>query len=180
MRENMTSRPVKSALAGAIGRRILALRLERRWSQRALCARLGIDTPKLGRYESGEHLPPHLTLVRLADAFGISLDVLMGRREPEPGDGLADRLRQLQELGRRERSVAADMIDMLLGMHGLLAQRPRGRRRLPGTRPGRHDVRLARLFHELAALEKDYRDVATSVLEGVLRLLRYVRDPETP
>lgn len=80
MRGNVTRRPVKSALACAIGRQILALREERRWSQRMLGAKLGIDTAKLGRYESGEHLPPHLTLIRIADAFAISLDVLMARR----------------------------------------------------------------------------------------------------
>ena len=80
MRENLTSRPVRSALARAIGSRIQALREERRWSQRMLCVRLGIDTSRLGRYENGEQLPPHLTLVRIADVFGVSLDVLMGRR----------------------------------------------------------------------------------------------------
>ena len=80
MRENMTSRPVKSALARAIGSRILALREERRWSQRTLGAQLGIETDRLSRYENGEQLPPHLTLVRIADVFGVSLDVLMGRR----------------------------------------------------------------------------------------------------
>jgi transcriptional regulator with XRE-family HTH domain len=80
MRENMTSRPVKRALARAIGSRILALREERRWSQRTLGARLGIETARLSRYENGEQLPPHLTLVQIADVFGVSLDVLMGRR----------------------------------------------------------------------------------------------------
>ena len=81
MRENVTSRPVRSALARAIGSRIQTLRQERRWSERTLGARLGIDTSKLSRYESGEQLPPHLTLVRIADAFDVSLDVLMARRE---------------------------------------------------------------------------------------------------
>ena len=123
MRENLTSRRVKSALAGAIGSRILALREERRWSLRALGARLGIETSKLGRYESGEQLPPHLTLVRIADAFGVSLDVLMGLVE--------------------------------------------------------RDTRIDRLLRELTALEKEDRDAAASVLEGALRRLRYVRDPET-
>lgn len=138
----MTSRRVKSALAGALGSRIVALRQERRWSQRALGARLGIDTSKLSRYENGEHLPPHLTLLQIADAFGISLDVLMGRERVEapPGEG--------RPTFARER----------------LAPR---------------DARLARLFGEIATLEQEYRDVAASVLEGVLRLLRYVRDPET-
>jgi transcriptional regulator with XRE-family HTH domain len=79
MRENMTSRPFKSALARAIGSRILALREERRWSQRMLGARLGIETARLSRYENGEQIPPHLTLVRIADVFGVSLDILMGR-----------------------------------------------------------------------------------------------------
>lgn len=84
----MTSRLVKSALAGALGSRIVALRQERRWSQRALGARLGIDTSKLNRYENGEHLPPHLTLLQIADAFGISLDVADGARA---GGGAAGR-----------------------------------------------------------------------------------------
>lgn len=90
MREKRTSRPVKSALARAVGSRIRALREERRWSQRMLGATLGIETSKLSRYESGEHLPPHLTLIRIADAFAISLDVLMARRAvdtPRPDGG---------------------------------------------------------------------------------------------
>ena len=180
----MTSRPVKSALAGAIGGRIQALRRDRQWSQRALGAKLGIETSKLSKYENGEHLPPHLTLVQIADAFGVSLDVLMGRRTADAalGDDLARRLRQLEGLGPKEQSAAASMIDMLLGLHAMLAQRarPPERESLPGDRPGPRDARLVRLFHELAALEKDYRDVAASVLEGVLRLLRYVRNPEKP
>jgi len=77
-------REKKSALACAIGSRMQALRQERRWSQRMLGAKLGIDTSKLSRYESGEHLPPHLTLIRIADAFAISLDVLMARRAAAP------------------------------------------------------------------------------------------------
>src|ERR1044071_1748894 len=100
MRENKTSRPVKSALAGSIGGRIQALRQEQQWSQRALGAKLGIETSKLSKYENGEHLPPHLTLVQIADAFCVSLDMLMGRKTAAAaalGDDLARRLRQLEE-----------------------------------------------------------------------------------
>ena len=174
---------MRSALAAAIGLRIQALRQENRWTQRVLSARLGIETSKLSKYENGEHLPPHLTLVHIADAFGISLDVLMGRKPAGTPleDGLEERLRQLRELGPKGQSAAADMIDMLLRMQAILAQRVRQEReRPPGDRPGPGDARLARLFHELSGLEKDYRDVAASVLEEVLRLLRYVRDPERP
>lgn len=83
MREKATNRPARSALAEAIGSRIRALRQERRWSQAALCAKLGIATSKLSKYENGEHLPPHLTLVQIADVFGVSLDFLMGRTVPD-------------------------------------------------------------------------------------------------
>jgi len=184
MREKLTSRAVKSALAGAIGGRIQSLRRERQWSQRALCAKLGIDTSKLSKYENGEHLPPHLTLVRIADAFGVSLDELMGRKAADAAleDGLSSRVRQLEGLGTKEQLAAAGMIDMLLRLHAMLGKRTRraGLEHAPGYRPGPLDTRLVQLFHELGALEKDYRDVAASVLEEVLRLLLYVRDPETP
>lgn len=174
---------VRSALAEVVGKRVQALRKERRWSQRVLAAKLGMDSSKLSKYETGEHLPPPLTLVQMADAFDISLDMLMGRGTadaPPLGDDLAKRLRLVEKLGPKEKEAAAGMIDMLLGMHGILAKRPRsaGKGRLPAGES--RDVRLARLFGEIADLEKGYRDVAASVLEGVLRLLRYVRDPETP
>ncbi len=180
----MTTRPMRSALAGAIGSQIQALRRDRKLSQRALGARLGIETSKLSKYENGEHLPPHLTLVQIADAFSVSLDVLMGRKTADAalGDGLARRLRQLEGLGPKEQLAAAGMIDMLLRLHAMLAKRirPAGMKRRPGYVPGPLDPRLVGLFQELAALEKDYRDVAASVLEGVLRLLLYVRDQEAP
>jgi transcriptional regulator with XRE-family HTH domain len=181
MREKRTIRPVRNDLARALGSRIQALRAERRWSQRALGAKLGIDSTKLSKYENGEHLPPHLTLVQMADVLGVSLDLLLGRKAADAPlrDDLAERLRRLERLGPKEQSAAAGMIDMLLGIHGIVAGRARcvARER---RRSGPRDARLDRLFRDLAALEKDYRDVAASVLEGVLHLLQYVRDPETP
>ena len=84
MREKTTRRAIRSVLAEAIGARIRTLREQRRWSQAALCITLGIHTSKLSKYENGEHLPPHLTLVQIADAFGVSVDFLLGRPNPEP------------------------------------------------------------------------------------------------
>lgn len=83
MTRNVTRRKVRSALAEALGRRIQRLRQERRWNPLVLSAKLGIDSTKLSKYENGQHLPPHLTLVQIADAFGVSLDLLMGRPSPE-------------------------------------------------------------------------------------------------
>jgi len=99
----------------------------------------------------------------MADALGVSLDLLLGRKAAEAPlrDDLAERGHDRHVAGHPRHRGGAGSV-----------------RGLP--RPGPRDARLDRLFRELAALEKDYRDVAASVLEGVLHLLRYVRDPETP
>ena len=84
MRKKTTQRPVRSKLAEAIGGRIRMLRLQKQWSQAAFCIMIGLHTTKLSKYENGEHLPPHLTLVLIADALGVSVDFLMGRLDREP------------------------------------------------------------------------------------------------
>lgn len=99
-----------------MGGRIRALRQQKRWSQAALCLTLGLHTSKLSKYENGEHLPPHLTLVQIADAFGVSVDFLMGRHDREPSP-----------LEIQYRDAAASMLTgaLLLLQHARPKEKPR-------------------------------------------------------
>jgi transcriptional regulator with XRE-family HTH domain len=69
-----------------IGSRIAALREERKWSQAELARRIGVGRTRLGKWETGEHVPHVTHLITLKGAFGVSLDELVegGRAEAPP------------------------------------------------------------------------------------------------
>lgn len=62
-----------------MGERIAALRNERGWSQRELGRRMGDMTGQtVHHWERGHHTPSLEKARQLAEAFGISLDELVG------------------------------------------------------------------------------------------------------
>lgn len=81
----MTEEP--ASLASIVRR----LRDARHWSAVALARRCGLSREVIGRIERGESQNPNMhTLLALADAFGVSVDALMGR-VPLPEDRDANR-----------------------------------------------------------------------------------------
>ncbi len=58
--------------------RILLLREERKLSQAAVAAEMGITSRTYQRYESGEREPVVSTLIRMAKFFRVSTDYLAG------------------------------------------------------------------------------------------------------
>lgn len=84
--------PADDALAGRIGRTVVALRKARRVTQAALAAASGMLASNLSRLESGKHVPTLDVLLRIAGALEISLDQILapppkraiGKRSPAP------------------------------------------------------------------------------------------------
>lgn len=62
----------------AFGHRLLSLRKERGWSQPQLGKQVGTSGAIIGRYERGEITPSIDVARKLADAFGVTLDFLVG------------------------------------------------------------------------------------------------------
>ncbi|MFN3713700.1 MAG: helix-turn-helix domain-containing protein [Alcanivoracaceae bacterium] len=60
------------------GNRLLAQRKERGWSQPELGKKVGTSGAIIGRYERGEITPSIDVAKRLADAFGVTLDFMVG------------------------------------------------------------------------------------------------------
>lgn len=58
--------------------RILLLREEKKLSQAAAAAEIGITSRTYQRYEAGEREPVVSTLIRMAEFFGVSTDYLVG------------------------------------------------------------------------------------------------------
>jgi transcriptional regulator with XRE-family HTH domain len=70
-------------LRSALGLRIRAGRDALGWTQERLAAAIGVGAEMLRRYERGAKFPSHLTLIRLAEVLGSSLDHLLGHRPDE-------------------------------------------------------------------------------------------------
>ena len=58
-----------------VGEMVKRLREERNWSQVQLGAMIGVDGGRISRIESGAYNIQLETLVRLANAFGVALDI---------------------------------------------------------------------------------------------------------
>ncbi|MEM1288287.1 MAG: helix-turn-helix domain-containing protein [Pseudomonadota bacterium] len=65
----------------AIARRILLERKTRKWSMSDLAGRSGVSKAAISKIERGEMSPTASVLVRLADAFGLTLAGLLIRAE---------------------------------------------------------------------------------------------------
>ena len=63
----------------AVAWRIRRLRRDRRWTQVDLAAECGVQRFTVTRWETSWMLPDALHLCRLADAFGVTTDHLLGR-----------------------------------------------------------------------------------------------------
>jgi len=72
-----------AALRQAMGKRIRTAREALGWSQERLAEAISVGPDMLGRYERGAKFPSHLSLVRLSDVLGVSVDALLGRRGSE-------------------------------------------------------------------------------------------------
>lgn len=54
----------------------------RGWTRQELADIAGIGVTTLGYYETGRGYPGIMNAIQLADAFGCTLDALVGRRRP--------------------------------------------------------------------------------------------------
>lgn len=62
------------------------LRLDRGYTQEELGKLLNVQKSAISKYERGTVVPTADILLRLADIFGVSVDVLLGRSQPAPPD----------------------------------------------------------------------------------------------
>ena len=64
-----------------IARRLKELRKKSRWSQQKLADKAGVSYNTITKIEQGAATMPTIqTMIKIADAFGISLDALVGRK----------------------------------------------------------------------------------------------------
>lgn len=119
--------PRPSTFPVSLGDRIRQLRLGRGWSQRHFAAYANLSFSQVSKYESGTHLPPLRTLIRIARTFGLPLDALLPDTEL-PADSLdarlLQRLRRLAHAGAQEKEATLGLLDLLFGVLSLSTECP--------------------------------------------------------
>jgi len=94
------------------GKIISDLRDSRNWSQAQLAEKSTISRVMIGKYERGEAVPSIEAAIKIAQAFGVSLDYLAGEGVNASYDRQTiERINGIQDLDEGTRSVLFNVID---------------------------------------------------------------------
>lgn len=109
-----------------LGERIKDLRKEHGWSQAELAQKVGAESQRISRYETGKLTPSIPALVRLAEALDTSIDYLViddAPRRPLQGADLhlAERIIELGQLDDTDRQAVLHIIEGLIAKNRVKA-----------------------------------------------------------
>jgi transcriptional regulator with XRE-family HTH domain len=97
---------------------ISSLRKDRKWSQTDLAEKTEISQVMVGKYERGDATPSIDVAKKIADAFGVTLDYLVGDSKSISFDKKTlKRLEDLQEMEESKRNTLFDLIDTYIRDH---------------------------------------------------------------
>ncbi|MDA7502293.1 helix-turn-helix domain-containing protein [Chitinophagales bacterium] len=94
------------------GKIIVELRSNKGWSQSDLASHSGVSRVMIGKYERSEALPSIEAAKKIADAFAVSLDYLVGEGQNAQFDKRTlERIENLLLLEDKKRDTLFDLID---------------------------------------------------------------------
>lgn len=85
------------------GKRIKALRVEKKMSQKELAEVLGVSPSTIGMYEQGRRNPDGNMIVKLCEVFSVSSDSLLG--VGESSKDASDIIREISERIRSDKGI---------------------------------------------------------------------------
>ena len=95
-----------------IASKISTLRKEKKWSQSELAKQIDASREIIGKYERGENLPSIEMTLKIAQAFGVTVDFLIGEGEYASFDKeTVKRITSIQDLDQSTRSILFNLID---------------------------------------------------------------------
>jgi transcriptional regulator with XRE-family HTH domain len=116
----------------AFGVRLKELRKQKRWTQKELAAKIGIQLSQLNKYEAGMHVPPVDKLILLAELFGTTTDYLLTGvitdARPLQNLRLLERFRALESFSVEDQDAIIKLLDAMIvknQMEDALAARKR-------------------------------------------------------
>ena len=106
------------ALRKAFGARVKELRKQRHWQQKQLAAKVEIRFQLLNKYESGQHIPPAETLIKLAKALDTTIDYLLTGNPiedtPLQDSSLFRRFREMETFNDDDKATVVNVIDAII------------------------------------------------------------------
>lgn len=119
-------------LRKAFGTRLKELRNQKRWTQKEVAARIGLQLSQFNKYESGMHVPPADKLIALAELFSTTTDYLLTGVAtdalPITNTRLMERFRALAQCQQDEQEAVIRLIDAVIVKHRVeSAMAPLGR-----------------------------------------------------
>lgn len=96
-----------------VGQRIQTCRERLRLSKTELASRSGLTVSAISQFESGDRDPSLESLVKLADAFGVATDYLVGRENEMSDANMSAVFRKVQKMGEEERAMLLFMYEFL-------------------------------------------------------------------
>ncbi|HMT55051.1 MAG: helix-turn-helix transcriptional regulator [Saprospiraceae bacterium] len=104
------------------GNIITNLRKEKDWSQADLANKSGVSREMIGKYERGEAVPSIEAAKKIADAFEVSLDYLVGEGINSKFDKkTVKRLQDIEKLEAKDKEHVFAMLDAFLAKNKLQA-----------------------------------------------------------
>lgn len=88
-------------------------------TQKYVALTLGVSIQAISYWENGSRMPGHDNIQQLADLYGVSVDYLLGREQPEPTPLDQKRTEILQKL----ESLPEDKLEDVLRYAEFVAQR---------------------------------------------------------
>ncbi|OWK69710.1 helix-turn-helix domain-containing protein [Pedobacter sp. AJM] len=95
-----------------IGSKIITLRKTRDWSQGDLAQQIGASREIIGKYERNENLPSIEMVAKMAKAFEVTVDFLIGEGENASYEKeTVERINDIQKMDADTQSVLFNVID---------------------------------------------------------------------
>jgi len=105
---------MSSAIQSTFGANLQSLRELRGLTQAELGKRAGLAAASISHFETGQRMPSLESLVKLADALGVSVDVLLGRASLESSTSLDPIFMQASKADARTLDTARRVMEALL------------------------------------------------------------------
>lgn len=95
-----------------IGNKINTLRKGKNWSQGDLAKEIGASREIIGKYERNENLPSIEMVIKMSNAFDVTVDFLVGQGEHSSYDKeTVNRINDIQRMDSETKDILFNVID---------------------------------------------------------------------